>query len=353
MNFKIVILFLVAIVFVGCEEVLIGNIPENTARNNFDILCKTFDENYAQFEVKCINWDSLYNVYSVKINDKTSDDELWNIMSDLILHLNDGHVNIYNRDFSKTLSGSNIIRTRKPDDFSIDLVKSKYLQNPRVAGTGFIAYGYFKNTNIGYIHIATFVAANSNNVSDWAYDIDIAMNELNNSEALMIDVRNNSGGLIVNENIIASAFINQTITYLYSRRKTGPKHNDLSNLISITVNPRNGVTPYTKPMVLLTNKFTASGGEYITQIFKNLTNCTQIGDTTFGAFGEITNVAQLPNGWTFRYPCTLTTTLNGKCLEGIGILPEILIENTKNDIDAGYDKVIEYATEYLLMKISK
>jgi len=82
-------------------------------------------------------------------------------------------------------------------------------------------------------------------------------------------------------------------------------------------------------------------------MFKFLPYSKQIGDTTFGAFGDVLKIAQLPNGWTFRYPCRLTTTPDGKSPEGIGIIPDIIVENTKTDIDAGRDNVIQYAINYL------
>lgn len=84
------------------------------------------------------------------------------------------------------------------------------------------------------------------------------------------------------------------------------------------------------------------------QILKNVPASVQIGDTTTGVFGEVTHVAQMPNGWTLNYPCTLTTTPDGKSPEGIGIIPDIALENTKADVLAGNDKVLEFAIKHLL-----
>ncbi len=347
MKRNIIIAFLVLQIFTSCEKDIIGDDAENTPENNFELLYKAFDENYAQFEVKHINWDSLHHVYSLKINSKTTDEELWNLISDLILNLNDGHVNVFSQSFNKSISGSPIVRNRKADDFSIELIKEKYLSDYRIAGGGYFVYGHIKNAQTGYIYIASFASLNPGNMSAWAYDIDKALSSLADCKNLILDVRNNGGGLIVNEHIIASAFIDKPITYLYSRRKTGKAHKDLSDPIPVTVYPREEIMPYNKSVVLLTNRFTGSGSEYLTQISKSLPNFTQIGDTTFGAFGEVINISELPNGWTFRYPCTLTTLPNGVCLEGIGIVPDILIRNTKIEIENSTDKQIDYAIDYL------
>jgi C-terminal processing protease CtpA/Prc len=129
--------------------------------------------------------------------------------------------------------------------------------------------------------------------------------------------------------------------------KTGPGHNEFGELRPVSIEPRSGIIPYSKEIVFLTNRFTASGGEYMTQLFKNLPNSTHIGDTTMGAFGEITSIAELPNGWTFMYPCTLTTFPEGGSPEGIGLIPDILVENTKSEIESGKDNALEYAIEFL------
>lgn len=340
-------LVLFPVLFLSCERMLIGPKTENTAINNFNILWNTLNQNYPLFTVKHVNWDSLYTVYRGKISENTTKDELWDLTSDLILNLNDAHVTIFNKDFSKVVSASYIMRTRVPNNFSLDLVKSKFLQNEEIIGNGNITYGTIIGKNIGYIYIASFTSSNSGNGYEWAYDIDKAVNNLSHCDALIVDVRNNGGGVIVAERIIISAFIDHSITYLYSRQKTGPGHDDLGEKIPITVVPRNSSTPFTKKIALLTNRFTGSGAEYLTEAFKNLSYATQIGDTTIGAFGEITNTSELPNGWTYRYPCTFTTTPDGRCLEGIGIVPDVLIENTLVDIMTHHDKVLEYAINYL------
>jgi C-terminal processing protease CtpA/Prc len=102
-------------------------------------------------------------------------------------------------------------------------------------------------------------------------------------------------GLVVTLQIIASAFIDHSILYFYQRAKTGPKHNDFGSPIPLVVSPRPGAPGYTKSIALLTNRFSASGSEHIRQIFKTLTTVTRRGDTTFGAFGDIINIAQLPS----------------------------------------------------------
>lgn len=321
---------------------MIGPYYENNVNDTFDLLWKTVDEKYPLLEVKNINWDSLYLVYHSKITPATTEDGLWKISCELLSSLDDGHVALCGKKYNKIYSPSRIY-LRSIDDFSLNVAKT-YLSSIKTTAYGYITYGNVKNKNIGYIYLSTFQDGPTG--EDWGHDIDKVIEELYDCDAIILDVRNNGGGLLVNVQIIASAFIDRDITYFYSRLKTGPGHYDLSDPIAKTVSKRTKIIPYTKKVGLLTNRYSGSGSESTAQIFKFVDYAIQIGDTTFGAIGEINHEAELPNGWTLRYPCTLYTTPEGFCPEGIGIVPDIQVENTKADIESGHDKVMEYAIEY-------
>jgi hypothetical protein len=345
MRFRFLPAAAAVLLFAGCQEILLGPQPETSARAGFEILWKTIDENYALFPVKPVNWDSLHVVYASRLTSASTETDLWNAATGLLSKLDDGHVHIANGDFSKVFGSSHLF-LRKADDFSLDLVKSRFLASAGVAGAGLMTYGMVRNRNIGYIHIASFTS-NVGNGADWAYDIDRILLELRGTTGLIIDLRNNGGGLVVTLQIIASAIIDRPILYFYQRAKTGPKHNDFGPPISLVVSPRAGAPGYSGRIAVLTNRFSASGSEHITQIFRNLASVTQIGDTTFGAFGDIVNTAQLPNGWTFAYPCRLTTTPDGRCFEGIGLVPDVLVRNTGAETASGIDHVMDYAIAHL------
>lgn len=344
MKHSLKIVLIVSFLFVGCEKMLLGPGPENTSAGNFDVLWKTIDEKYGGFPAKDVNWDSLYEVCSKQITSSTTESELWKISSDLLAPLNDAHITLYNRNYTAWYVPWNIDYERSKG-FDLGLIKNKFLSSQSVSGEGIISWGMIKNTKIGYIHLSTFgPAANGKN---WVYDIDNVLNELSSSDGIILDVRNNGGGFLVNVLYVASAFIDNEITYFNSQLKTGPGHNEFGGPVAKKVFPRSAGPLYSGKTVLLTNRFSSSGSEVMAQILKNVPACTQIGDTTTGVLGEVTHVAELPNGWTLNYPCTLTTTPDGNSPEGIGIIPDITIENTEADVLAGNDKVLEYAIKFL------
>ncbi len=340
----------------GCEKTLLGPEPDNTPQSNLDIIWKTLDENYANFPAKNVNWDSVHQFYSAVLRNTsrpsltpvTPNQDLWDITCAMVSNLDDGHLHLYNENFTKFFNSSRIA-LRKPEDFSLDLVRSKYLSYEKIVGSNQILYGKIKNTNFGYIYISSF-GNPSGSGSEWANDIDIAVQELAASDGIIIDLRNNGGGLVVSLKTIVADFIDRDINYFDQRAKTGPGHNEFSPIIHLLVGPTPGRPSYTKKLALLTNRFSASGSEHFTQIFKSLSYAKQIGDTTFGAFGDIINTVEIPNGWILTYPCRFTTTPEGKCYEGIGIVPDILAENTRSDILNGRDNAMNAALVYLAGK---
>ncbi len=345
MNRNLARIIIVSLLLSGCEKILLGPGPENTPAGNFDVLWKTIDEKYGQFPVKNVNWDSLYNVYRKQITPSTTESELWNISCQLLAPLNDAHIALFDRGYTTSYSPWNIDFERSRG-FDLELIKNKFLIHPAVTGEGIITWGTVVNTNIGYIHVSTFgPAANGRN---WVYDIDNVIKSLSASDGILLDVRNNGGGFLSNVLYMASAFVDSEITYFYVQLKTGPGHDEFGEPVAKKVFPRENGPIYSGKIVLLTNRFSSSGSEVMARILKFVPSSVQIGDTTTGVFGEITHVAQMPNGWTLNYPCTLTTTPDGKSPEGIGIIPDIALENTKADVLAGNDIVLETAISHLL-----
>lgn len=336
--------FLIACLFPGCEKMLLGPEPGDTPEENFEVLWKTLDEKYALFPVKDVNWDSLYTVYRSRVTASTTENELWQICGELITHLNDGHLWISNRGCTQTYD-SRILDQSIKSGFSIDLIKDNYLSHTKTVGDGHITYGKITGTNFGYIYVYSFLGVPSGR--DWRYDFDQVIKDLYNTDAIIVDLRNNGGGFTRNDLYFASFFIDHEIVYYYTQIKTGPGHYDFTDPEASVISLREDTLQYTKRNLLLTNRFSASGSEAVALIFKNLSYSDQIGDTTNGSFGASLHVAQMPNGWTIYYPSALTTTPDGNSPEGIGIIPDIKINNSQEDMIAGNDRVLNAAVYVL------
>ena len=61
---------------------------------NFEELWKTFHHRYPFFALRKVVWAIQYETYRPKVTKKTSNDELFEIFSQMLAPLNDGHVEL-------------------------------------------------------------------------------------------------------------------------------------------------------------------------------------------------------------------------------------------------------------------
>ena len=140
---------------------------------NFEAFFKVFKENYALFDVKGIDWNKEYDNYSKKINENTTDDELFDIFQETLENLDDKHCYIYRFNeiyFSGfDLPSLNYLDLTSFDfrlptnDFSLNLIENNYLIDyektlqiksflPPMGIRKIFTTGWLKDT-IAYIHM--------------------------------------------------------------------------------------------------------------------------------------------------------------------------------------------------------
>jgi C-terminal processing protease CtpA/Prc len=97
---------------------------------------------------------------------------------------------------------------------------------------------------------------------------------------------------------------------------------------------------------MLTSCWTQSAGETFTLAMNELEYVTLLGDYTSGGFSD--NIArELPNGWFCFMSIGDYRASDGLSYEGVGIEPDELFVNQKEDILANRDKTLERAIEIL------
>jgi carboxyl-terminal processing protease len=341
-KYFLILIVLLSLILISCENLILGPDLDNTPVNNFDILWKEFDLYYPAFGVRQVNWDSLKSVYRNRITTNTDESQLWTIVVEMLKNFNDPHVYMYNKD------GSNFfISCRNQYDhdgeFRLSLIKQKYLGGKfKISGEGRFTYARISGDSVGYLFIKDFEGSNN-----WIQDINTIVTELYDVKAMIIDLRDNRGGSFNNMRYIASAFINHEFTYIYEMARNGPKHDDFTNPGYFNITPLPNSLHYTKKIVLLTNNISTSASEHLAVIFKQLPYTMQIGDYTGGGFGSLTRSFQLPNGWYYNMPTSVAFLLDGHSPEGIGVEPDIRIINDPYRISDGYDDLFEYTLQYL------
>ena len=322
------------VIFFACGETVLGPDPENTPENNFELLWHDFDRLYPFFTFKNINWDSLHTVYRPRVSAKTSAKELFDIMSEMINMLKDGHVNLY---WGTKWSRAGIWDNHKTNFIGLPIIRSIYLKN--IQSNTVLTWGELDD-GLAYIHINSFSKG-----KDYYKRIDKILTEYAAKTALIIDVRSNGGGNSDNAEIIASRFMDQKRLYCYTRRKAGPGHDDLDDFEAVYLNPQ-GSHRLLKPVVVLTNRGSFSATERFVFAMRVSPNVTIMGDTTGGGIGNPV-FRELPNGMIYRLPRVAYYSEQKELFEGIGIAPDVFVENTESDVAVKRDTILETAIQYL------
>jgi tricorn protease len=158
--------------------------------------------------------------------------------------------------------------------------------------------------------------------------------ELNNKQALILDLRYNTGGNVHDEVL---KFLSQR-SYLQWKYRDG----------KLTQQPN--FSPGDKPIVLLVNEQSLSDAEMTAAGFKALKLGKIIGNETYHWI-IFTSGAGLVDGSFVRLPSWGCYTLDGKDIEANGVKPDILVVNTFEDKINGRDPQIDKAVDEILKQL--
>jgi C-terminal processing protease CtpA/Prc len=342
-GFKLLVIFLIilpaTILSTSACHIFLGPDPDSSPRGIFEYIWNDYNETYALFNVKGINWNEKYAEYSPQIQDDMSDYDLFRVCAKMLNSLNDFHVWLsspFAFSFFWDYNDYDDYDNYKDYDYAmIYWERSGYLDIKSIRNSlkdegtligkpnSYFLYGTFKERlNIGYIYISDFndYVIGVDVIPDWTKEIDNIVKSLRDTtDALIIDIRSNGGGLGSNVDYIASRFVSVEKPYLKSRVKTGPGTNDFSAFKTWTIKPA-GIT-YTKRVVLLTNEGTSSAAEWLVMALRTQPHVIHMGSKTAGGFSPRI-VRPLINGWYYSISVMEVTDINGKCFEGEGIHPE-------------------------------
>lgn len=326
-----------------CLPILTGCIREDEYSNdpmgNFEQLWKTIDQKYCFLETKGIDWDAVHEEYKNLIIPTMTNDDLFDVLSNMLYILKDGHVNLSS---AKRVSYYDAWYQGYDWNYREDILYQYYLGSASkdyytAAG---MKYKIFDN-NIGYIRYESFSDGIGNG------NLDEILLYLAPCNGLIIDVRDNGGGNLTNSTRIAARFTNEKVLTGYISHKTGTGHNDFSTPEPIYLEPSNSIR-WQKKVVILTNRRCYSATNDFVNLMRSIENgaeVIQVGDWTGGGSG-LPFSSELPNGWSIRFSASPHFDKNMQPLEE-GIKPDILINMSEYDQLKYKDTLIEKAFEIL------
>tara|TARA_B100000686_G_scaffold153032_1_gene160400 strand:- start:2955 stop:4364 length:1410 start_codon:yes stop_codon:yes gene_type:complete len=166
--------------------------------------------------------------------------------------------------------------------------------------------------DIGYIKIRSF----SKNTSS---DLDKALEELGQKgiTKLILDVRNNPGGLLNQAVEVADRFLNRENLIVYTKGRS-----DEQNMRFTSHDKIAGIS---YPMIILVNGGSASASEIVAGALQDLNRAVILGTQTFGK-GSVQTIIPLSDGSALRLTTARYYTPSGRVIQENGIVPDIVVE---------------------------
>lgn len=304
----------------------------DTPTGNFEALWHIMDEHYCFFQEKGIDWDSIHATYAPRFNNGMTESQQLEVLGNMLAELKDGHVNLFaSFDYSRYWG----FHENYPANYSDSLIR-RYLGTDYRIASG-LKYRILDD-NIGYIQCSTFQNAFG------AGNLDDILLYLQPCLGIIIDVRDNGGGMLTAAETLAGRFTDKELLVGYMRHKTGKGHNDFSSLEEQWLKPAKGVR-WHKPVVVITNRSVFSAANEFVKYMRCCPNVTIVGDNTGGGAG-LPFSSELPNGWSIRFSACPMYDRNQQSTED-GMKPDINVQMSTYDFYRNKDTIIEAARSYI------
>lgn len=170
------------------------------------------------------------------------------------------------------------------------------------------------DNNIALIKIDSFLPANTSNL----FKDEII--KYVSADGIIIDLRNNSGGLVKNAIEIADMLLKEG--KIISTVNLSKTINDFANSSQI----------YNSNIVILANERTASASEILISALKENKRAIVIGKKTFGK-GLVQELVRLPDDTALQVTIAVYLTPNGTFINKKGIIPDVILNNEEKQLE--------------------
>lgn len=163
---------------------------------------------------------------------------------------------------------------------------------------------------IGYVKLTQFQEQSSP-------DLAAALAKLKEEKitSLVLDLRNDPGGLLNSAIDVTSQFLPKGKLIVYTKTRTGERQEFFTG----------NDDHFTLPMIVLVNQGSASASEIVAGALKDWNRAVVLGTVTFGK-GSVQTVIPLSDGSGLRLTTAKYYTPKGRSIQGTGITPDIVVK---------------------------
>jgi len=282
-------------------------------KDSFDDLQESTSGNYGGLGIEIGMEDGFVKVISPM--DDTPAAKAGIESGDLIIQLNDTPV--------KGMSLSDAIEAMRGEpgsEIEITLIKT---DNPtptpltltrEVIKVASVRHRYLEE-GFGYLRIAQFQSGTGGEVEKAV----IQLKDEGDLEGLIIDLRNNPGGVLQSAVAVSDVFIDGGLIVSTRGRMEDSEHR---------YNARTPDSIHGVPIVVLVNAGTASASEIVAGALQDHSRAIVMGTTTFGK-GSVQTILPLTNEKAIKLTTARYYTPNGKSIQAAGIIPDIWVGRSK------------------------
>ena len=186
--------------------------------------------------------------------------------------------------------------------------------------------------DIAYIHIREFSEPTKDEMVKALTDA-----VSSGKRGIVLDLRNNPGGLLRTTAEIADEFLPGSEIILTEQERDGSKQEFKTH---------DGGAALTIPIVIIMNRFSASGSEVLAAALHDNNRATIIGEKSFGK-GTVNISNELGDGGQLYVSIAKWLTPKGVQIDGVGIRPDVEITLSDEDIDQRRDVQLFKAVDIL------
>lgn len=350
-----------------CPQGIIGHDDDPVL--NFEVLWHTFEQHYAFFATRHVDWNAVYAAFRPRVDGNTTRKELGKIFAAMLQRIGDAHVTLYVDD-GNVVSVPSRLETRvlaecrkqrrdncNPDKYLDErytavnkLIRTKYLGNRfKTAFDNAVVWGRIGEST-GYFRIdsmAGLAINGSSSIDDikaLAPVLDRVMRDLGRLPKMIVDIRFNGGGDDAVAAAIAGRFTGVQRVFGSKRAYENGRRTPPTDLV---VKPVNGPR-FQGRVALLTSSETASAAEVFTLAMRVLPQVTLVGEATMGILSDELD-RLLPNGWTFSLSNEIYLTPDNELFEETGIPPDVVspfmpLEDQQRGVDGTIETAISILT---------
>jgi carboxyl-terminal processing protease len=174
------------------------------------------------------------------------------------------------------------------------------------------------NSQVGYVRLSTFMS------EDAGKEMIAALSKLSPARGIILDLRDNQGGLVNNAITISNIFLDRGVI-VYTRGRDGIDRTTFTN-----VKPKTGSMSH-QTLVVLVNERSASASEITSGALKDNGRATLVGQKSFGK-GLVQAVMKVDDESGMNITIARYLTPNGNDIHKLGITPEYVVEVKPNDL---------------------